>query len=216
MMKTNLYLSVLTSSSLGWPVWGSKKAKVLTLNLLTWEWEVVFPCLSTGNEPLMLSKGFGQLFRKKKKKWALIYFFLIAVVLNSPIVEKQPHRVSGHGVGEAVLHLQGEAGVRGRRSDGNFDVRHLTQRQRQWKLVFGEKGRERRIWEMTSKYKWFQICCQDRWCRASWSSPLAILICSLRTPCATTGGGFVTAYRERNLAARWRSDAAYSHCTWRL
>lgn len=50
-----------TSSALGSPVCGSTNAKVLTSNLLTWEWEVVRPCLSTGTELLMLSKGLGHL-----------------------------------------------------------------------------------------------------------------------------------------------------------
>lgn len=50
-----------TSSALGSPVCGSTNAKVLTLNLLTWEWEAVRPCLSTGTEVLMLSKGLGHL-----------------------------------------------------------------------------------------------------------------------------------------------------------
>lgn len=46
--------------------------------------------------------------------------------------------------------------------------------------------------------------------------PLAILICTPMVPSATTGGGLVTAYRDRNSAARFKSEASYSHWTWRL
>ncbi len=46
--------------------------------------------------------------------------------------------------------------------------------------------------------------------------PLAILICTLMVPRATTGGGLVTAYKDRKSAARFKSDASYSHWTWRL
>lgn len=35
-------------------------------------------------------------------------------------------------------------------------------------------------------------------------------------PCATTGGGLVTAYRDRKSAIRSISDAPYWHWTWRL
>lgn len=56
----------LTSSMLGWPVCGSTNAKVFTSNLLTWEWDVVFPCLSTGTELLMSSRGLGHLHRAER------------------------------------------------------------------------------------------------------------------------------------------------------
>lgn len=46
--------------------------------------------------------------------------------------------------------------------------------------------------------------------------PLAILMSTLKDPSATTGGGVVTACKERKLAARIKSDASYSHWTWRL
>ena len=35
-------------------------------------------------------------------------------------------------------------------------------------------------------------------------------------PSPTTVGGLVTGNKERNPAARFRSEASYSHCTWRL
>lgn len=57
-----------TSSALGIPVCGSTNAKVLTSNLLTWEWEVVRPSLSTGTELLMLSKGLGHLSMARNKQ----------------------------------------------------------------------------------------------------------------------------------------------------
>lgn len=46
--------------------------------------------------------------------------------------------------------------------------------------------------------------------------PVAILICTLMVPSAATGGGFVTACKDRKSAARFRSDEVYSHRTWRL
>lgn len=46
--------------------------------------------------------------------------------------------------------------------------------------------------------------------------PLAILICTPMVPSATTGGGLVTAFKDRNSAARFKSEASYSHWTWRL
>lgn len=46
--------------------------------------------------------------------------------------------------------------------------------------------------------------------------PLAILMRTPMVPIATTGGGLVTAYRERKSAARFKSDASYSHWTCRL
>lgn len=66
-----------TSSALGRPVCGSTNAKVLTSNLLTWEWEAACPCLSTGIELLTLSKGLGHLGDKqatKKKKKSKSHF----------------------------------------------------------------------------------------------------------------------------------------------
>lgn len=41
--------------------------------------------------------------------------------------------------------------------------------------------------------------------------PLAILMSTLKDPSATTGGGVVTAWKERKLAARIKSDVSYSH-----
>lgn len=54
------------------------------------------------------------------------------------------------------------------------------------------------------------------WCRSRIYLPLAILISTLMAPCATTGGGLVTAYRDCKSAARFKSEALYSHWTWSL
>lgn len=53
-------------------------------------------------------------------------------------------------------------------------------------------------------------------CRGRIHLPLAILICTLMAPCATTGGGLVTAYRDFKSAARFKSEALYLHWTWSL
>lgn len=45
---------------------GSTNAKVFTSNLLTWEWDVVFPRPSTGTELPMLSRGLGHLQREER------------------------------------------------------------------------------------------------------------------------------------------------------
>lgn len=52
--------------------------------------------------------------------------------------------------------------------------------------------------------------------QSSTEVPLAILMRTPMVPIATTGGGLVTAYRERKSAARFKSDASYSHWTCRL
>lgn len=85
--KVDVYLEThwcgcLTSSMLGWPVCGSTNAKVFTSNLLTWEWDVVFPWLSTGTELLMSSRGLGHLHRVERLRSAAWFASSACVLLR--------------------------------------------------------------------------------------------------------------------------------------
>lgn len=144
----------LTFSKLGWPVWGSKKAKVLTSNLLTWEREVVWPWSSTGTELLMLSKGLGHLSMGDTVSCSVTcpHNFntssRVASLIDStlPVIEKRPHRVSRCRVCKAIPYAQGKCGVRGRLGDGNLHVCSFAQGQGERKLVLRKEGCERCIW----------------------------------------------------------------------
>lgn len=142
-----------TSSARGWPVLGSKKAKVLTSNLLTCEWDVVFPCLSTGTELLILSWGFGHLSTCRENSAVhvpvhiCIDFFknLVCYFNILPIIEECPHRVSRARIGKAVSHSQGKCWIWERLHNGNLHIHSFTKGQDQWKLFFRNEGCKRCI-----------------------------------------------------------------------
>lgn len=139
---------------LGLPVLGSKKAKVLTSNLLTCEWEVVFPWLSTGTELLMVSKGLGHLFfGGKKKNQSCGTTVWVGDALENPqsphkraekfilpIMEKCPHRVLRCRVGKAIPYMQWECRIWWWLHNRNFHIHSFTQRWGQWKLVLRNEG----------------------------------------------------------------------------
>lgn len=135
-------------------------------------------------------------------------------VNNVPIIEKCPHRVSWPRISKAVSHSQGKCGIWRWLHDGNLHIHSFTKGQSQWKLFLGNKGCKGCI--CSNKHTHHQLSFAYKVPFHSILVPVAILICTPMDPSAMTGGGLVTAYKDRSSAARFRSEESYSHWTWRL